>query len=208
MPVLDPYLTPAWTNQLYANVESASGVGSAALVDSAIMNGYNAWTFDPAFASNDSSFTTAGLTFGTVYLSKIYLPAQIRVTNVSVYGVAAGTGNAFTGLYNAYGSLLGTSAAAAIPAGGIFTGAQTTPYQAGPGLFYAAIVQLTGGAGTLGGFNVVSGLSLVGLTAPTAFPYTNSANRFLTNLTAQTTLPLALTASSSASAVGFWAGLS
>jgi hypothetical protein len=210
MAVLDPYLTPAWTNQLYANVESASGVGSAAALGGAIISGFNAWTFDPAYATNDSSSTTGGLTTGTVYLSKIFVPAQIRVTNVSVYGVAAGSGNAFTGLYNAYGTLLGTSAGAAIPTTAIFTGAQTTAFQVSSGIYYAAVLQLTTGAGTLGGLSTVTGFSAVGLTVPTAFPYTNSASRFLINATSQTTLPAQLTATNATatSALGFWAGLS
>ena len=212
MPVPDAYLTPAWTNQLYANVESASGLGSAsALATGPILNGFNAWTFDPASAANGSSSTTGGLTTGTVYLSKIYVNAQIRVSSVSVYGVAAGSGNAFTGLYDAYGRLLGTSAAAAIPAGGVFAGAQTTAFQAGPGLYYAAVLQLTTGAGTLGGLAAgMTGFGAVGLTVPVAFPYTNLSSRFLINATSQTTLPAQLTATNATatSALGFWAGLS
>ena len=210
MAVADPYLTPGWVSQTYANVESASGIGSAAVIDNAIISGFNAWTFDPVYAGNDSSFTTGGLTTGKIYLSKLYLPAQIRVSNVSVWGVAAGTGNAFTGLYDAYGRLLGTSAGAAIPAAGLFTGGQVTPFQAGPGVYYAAVMQLTGGAGTLGGFNVITTFSTAGLSDPSAFPYTTTTSRFLLNsITAQTTLPAQLPAtSSSTSAIGFWAGLS
>lgn len=210
MPVPDAYLTPSWTNQLYANVESASGVGSAAVLDNAIISGFNAWSFDPVYLTNDSSAVTAGLTTGTVYLSKIYLPAQIRVSNVSVYGVGAGSGNAFTGLYDAYGRLLGTSAAAAIPTTAIFTGGQVTPFQAGPGVYYAAVLQLTTGAGTLGGSATVTGFAAVGLTVPVAFPYANTASRFLINATSQTTLPTQLTATNAtaSSALGFWAGLS
>ena len=59
MPVPDAYLTPAWTNQLYANVESASGASSSLYCPTAyILINFNAWTFDPAFSANFGSSST------------------------------------------------------------------------------------------------------------------------------------------------------
>jgi hypothetical protein len=227
MAVADPYLTPAWTNQLYANLpgEAGTGVQSGGITSGGVplLQGYNAWTYDALVQDNG---TSAALTSGTIYGAKIYLTQRFQVSNVNMYCVAAGTATvALAGLYNSAGVLLASSgnmlsgtpvfASTSLSPGALATSA--TPagsgvVQAGPGIVYAAIAIVTGTTTTLAGFTAaMTPFGNLGTSAPgSGASFANTSYRFAILGTGVTTaLPSTVTPSSAtASTIGFWAGLS
>jgi len=168
-------------------------------------HGLLTWTQDPATLRSSADNVTAG----TVYLAKVKIVNRSTVVSNILYGVVtAGTGltaaQNFVGLYDSSGTRLAVSADQTTNFGsaGLKTAA-ITPQTLAVGSYYVAIlVNLT--PGTIPQFATGAGASSAtnaGLTAGNA--------RFLTALTAQTTLPASITLSSGTVNIGArWAALS
>lgn len=212
MPVPDAYLTPAWTNQLYANVESASGTAGSSLYcpTANILSNFNYQTFDIAFPP---TLATSTLVSGTLYLAKVVLSNPIRLTNVYTW-LATNTTSTYiyTGLYNTAGNVVSSSANLTASGTAALIGAQSSATQVGPGLYYAAFAAVFSGGVTVENTVLAtqSGFNVANTTIPTAgAPFTNSSARFMAQAGAVTTaLPSITFANLVSTTFALWFGLS
>jgi hypothetical protein len=70
-------------------------------------SGFDAWTFDPAFAASAAATVVAG----TLQVSALWLPSATNLTSLFVFNTNTGAATAYGAIYNAAGTLLATSAA-------------------------------------------------------------------------------------------------
>ena len=217
-PVTDPlwaYDTPGWTNQgSTGDIPLGSGLSSDSEIGpgEAIVQGYQAMSFDPMLTATTTQIPTAGI----VYLAKIMLPDPFATTSVNIFCVAAGNATAFyLGVYSASGALVSTSADkhASLASATALVAAQITPAAASAGVVYAAMLNVGGTTTSVSAMTgptsaaVAAGAGLVVPAATT--PFTNNSPRFATVLTGQTALPATITPSAVAfSAFGLWVALS
>ncbi|MFD3802642.1 hypothetical protein ACFWTC_03215 [Streptomyces sp. NPDC058619] len=155
--------------------------------------GLLAWTYDPNMAGHVTAQSSGGVA-GRITLVRILIRRRITWSNVwiGLSGVDAGASlaNCFLGVYDAAGTLRGTTADISAS---LMTGATakalplTAPFDAEPGAYYIAM--LLNGTWTTNSLHFKAsgaGVSVnAGLTAPNL--------RYANMLTAQTSLPTSLT---------------
>lgn len=154
------------------------------------------WSYDPEVVSGSGNI----LTSGTVYLHKVYIPANRLVTGVALGVQVAGStltaGQSLAGLYDSGGNRVAITADQS--ASWTSTGYKSinftstyTPSATAAGFFYVAILSVGTTPPTLYSTNAPSSLFNGNVTGATL--------RHATNATTQTTLASTLTLSSSAS---------
>ena len=165
-------------------------------------HGFQAWQYDPSFAS-----TGQLLTNGTVYLSAVYLRQAVTVSKcwflMSTAAATPTAGQNWIGLVNASGTVLSTASLDSV----ITTGSTarsatlTTPQAVAAGTYWVAIVCNATTPPTLMRTNgMTTGTNNANLTG--------ASLRYATNLTAQTTLPASLTMSSNVVGPSLWVAVS
>lgn len=167
--------------------------------------GLIAWNYEPTTASNQTAATN-----GTLYLMQLNLRYAKTITNlcfaITVAGTTPTASQNYLGLYNAAGTLVAATAAAALDTPTTTTGfksiAVSTPYAAAAGKYWVGLLlnattpaQPTRAIGT-------PSIPNLGLAAANL--------RFATNGTGLTALPGSITpaSNSAASAVTYWAAAS
>lgn len=165
------------------------------------------WAYDPALPTNSTALSTSGV----LHLVKVNLRNAATVTNVLYQVNTVGSGltasQSFAGLYDSTGTLRGTSASlstAWAATTGLYTTPLVTPYAATAGAYYVAFVCNGTTGPALARLNGLAGASSTINAGLTAANY-----RFAINGTGNTSLPGAITLSSSTQeGVSYWAGLS
>lgn len=165
-------------------------------------HGLLVWTYDPVFASSNSTLTN-----GTVYLIGIYVRRSLTISKVwwahSTAGATPTSTQNVAGLYSSVGSLLSSvNIDAKVTNGNAAQNATlTAPQVVTPGLYWIGLVFNATTAPTLLRTNgALQGLNNVNLTT--------STKRFATNSTTQTTLPSSVTPASNADTFAFWGAVS